>query len=354
MTEKQRISLPDSIKGTAVLLMIQVHLLELFAKQEVFDSLGGNISLFFGGIPAAPIFMLLMGYFLAFSKKSASEMALRGMRLFLGGILLNVGLNLHLLYKIFFENWEINPLQYIFGADILTLAGLSLLSFAAIQKAIRPSYLKYFFLAIVIALGSHFLYPDQFQNHPLRYVFSFLVGGTSWSFFPLIPWLSYPLIGFGCKLLSDKYDISSIINKPWSKYIIGALILLLALSINFELDISTNLPEYYHFNIGFFLWSLAFIIVWIYVLYYVEKWFCNTYFVHYIQFLGKNVTVVYVFQWLIIGNIATSVFKSKSAFEWALWFVIVTISASILTYFWVKLRSVIAAKKTAATNLKVH
>lgn len=338
MTEKQRISLPDSIKGISVLMMIQVHLMELFAQQEVYDSFGGNISLFMGGIPAAPIFMLLMGYFLAYSKKSSGEMALRGVKLFAGGILLNVGLNLHLLYKIYFQNWELNPYHYIFGADILPLAGLSLLSFALIQKIATTSYLKYFGLAILIALSSQFFYPNQFQYHPLRYVFSFFVGGTSWSFFPLLPWLSYPLIGFGLKLWNNKIDFASIVNKPWCKYIIALLTILLALSINFAFDISTNLDEYYHFNFGFFVWSLTFTTVWIYVIYFIEKWLHNTSLIVFLQFLGKNVTVLYVFQWLIIGNIATSVYKSKSALEWVLWFVIVTILASTLTYYWVKFR----------------
>lgn len=338
MTENQRKSLPDSIKGLAVLLMIQVHLMELFAKQEVYDSFGGSISLFLGGIPAAPIFMVMMGYFLAFSKKNATEMALRGVKLFVGGIILNIGLNLHLLYNIFYENWELNPLQYIFGADILPLAGLSLLSFAVIQKISTTSYLKYFVLALVIALGSQFLYPDHFENHPLRYVFSFFVGGTSWSFFPLIPWLSFPLVGFGFKLLSDKFDFSSIVNNTWSKYIIGILIPILALSVKFAFDTAINLPEYYHFDFIFFLWSLAFIIVWTYGLYYIEKWFRNTRFIHYLQFLGKNVTMIYVIQWLIIGNIATTIYKSKDAYEWALWVIIVTISASTLTYLWGRFR----------------
>ena len=54
----------DLLKGMAVLAMIQVHLMELFARQEVYDSLTGKISLFLGGIPAAPVFMAVMGYFL--------------------------------------------------------------------------------------------------------------------------------------------------------------------------------------------------------------------------------------------------------------------------------------------------
>lgn len=345
MVENQRIVFADTIRGLAVLLMIQVHIMELFASQEIYESLRGGISLFFGGIPAAPIFMLMMGYFLAFSKKKTSEMAIRAVRLFIGGIMLNIGLNLHLLYNIFFKSWELNPLNYIFGADIFTLAGLSLLFFAIIKKIASDSYYMYFGLAIVIAIVSQFFYPNQFEDHSLNYVFSFFVGGTSWSFFPLIPWLSYSLVGFGFKLLTDKIDLVDIVTKSWSKYVIGFLILLLSFSINFAINITTNLPDYYHFDIMFFLWSLMFIMVWIYLLFFIEKWFYNTNFIHYLQFLGKNVTVVYVIQWLIIGNLGTLFYKSANYIQCVLWFLLITISSSTLTNFWVKFRIFNAKKK---------
>ena len=41
----------DLLKGLAVIFMIQVHIMELFAKQEIYDGIAGKISLFFGGPP---------------------------------------------------------------------------------------------------------------------------------------------------------------------------------------------------------------------------------------------------------------------------------------------------------------
>ena len=54
----------DVLKGIAVLLMIQVHIIELFATDEIYNSNIGKILLFFGGPPVAPIFMILFGYFI--------------------------------------------------------------------------------------------------------------------------------------------------------------------------------------------------------------------------------------------------------------------------------------------------
>jgi len=162
MTKKERLELPDIVRGLAVVLMVQVHLTELFVTQDIYNSAFGKISLFLGGIPAAPVFMVMMGYFLAFVKKNPSDMAIRGVRLFVGGIMLNIGLNAHLLYNIMFKGWEINPWHYIFGVDILPLTGLSLLSFALIKTLLKDNYWLYFMLALFVAALSDFFMPILF------------------------------------------------------------------------------------------------------------------------------------------------------------------------------------------------
>ncbi|MDV7391850.1 heparan-alpha-glucosaminide N-acetyltransferase domain-containing protein, partial [Arthrospira platensis SPKY1] len=95
-----RLTLPDVLKGLAVLLMIQVHLTELFAVPFWLNSKAGQWSLFLGGAPAAPLFMAVMGYFLAKKQPTIMQAMKRGLRLISWGLMLNVGLNMHLLIKI--------------------------------------------------------------------------------------------------------------------------------------------------------------------------------------------------------------------------------------------------------------
>jgi uncharacterized membrane protein len=335
---KNRIRFPDSLKGLALLLMIQVHLTELFAKQEIFDGVFGKIALFFGGIPAAPVFMVVMGYFLARGKKNPNEIAKRGILLIMGGLILNVGLNFHLLYNIFFKNWDFNPWHYIFGADILPLAGLSLLVVALLSKILNPNYWNYFVLAFVLAALSQFFSPYQFEFNSYRYMLAFLVGGTSWSYFPLIPWLAYPLLGFGFKLMNDKVNFENIIKKSTSKIVVLLVTVLLALTFQFGLKGTSNLPEYYHHNFLLFLWGLAFMFVWVSVFYIIERKFRHTLLFFYLQFLGKNTTAIYVIQWLIIGNIATAIYKTQELDQCLFWFLNTVIITSVLTYIWIKIR----------------
>ncbi|HAG16567.1 MAG TPA: hypothetical protein DCG69_08610 [Bacteroidales bacterium] len=345
MAQRRRIRFPDSLKGLAILLMIQVHLMELFAKQEIYDSLLGKISLFLGGIPAAPVFMLVMGYFVAFGKKKPAEMTLRGIKLFFGGLLLNIGLNLHLLYNIFFKNWDYNPWHFIFGADILPLAGLSLISLAFLQKISVRKYWIYFVLAFVVAALSQFFTPLQFETHSFGYLLTFFVGGTSWSYFPLIPWLAYPLLGFGFKLMNDELNLSGFLQKTRFKLIIAMLALILAFTIQYGLNSSSNLPIYYHHNFLFFLWAVAFMLVWFSAFYFIERKFRHTLVFFYLQFVGKNVTAIYIIQWLIIGNIATAIYKTQELDQYLFWFLNITIVSSVLAYIWIKIRNSKAPSK---------
>jgi len=127
----KRFPLPDLLKGFAILFMVQIHIMELFIDYAGRESLFGKIIMFLGGPFTAIIFMIVMGYFIAKNKKSTAQNLVRGFKVFFVGLLLNIGLNFHLLLKIKFAGWKFNPLEYIFGVDILYLAGLSIIFLAA-------------------------------------------------------------------------------------------------------------------------------------------------------------------------------------------------------------------------------
>jgi uncharacterized membrane protein len=77
-----RTQTPDLLKGIAVLLMMQVHIIELFATNQISDSIIGKFLLFLGGPLVAPIFAFFLGYFLIDSKKSTRQLFVRGLQLF--------------------------------------------------------------------------------------------------------------------------------------------------------------------------------------------------------------------------------------------------------------------------------
>jgi uncharacterized membrane protein len=90
-TQNNRLLSIDLARGLAVFFMIAVHTLEVFVNQDVKNWIFGQIIEFFGGPPAAPVFMTLMGFSFIYSRKSELKpKLLRGFKIFLSGYILNI------------------------------------------------------------------------------------------------------------------------------------------------------------------------------------------------------------------------------------------------------------------------
>lgn len=333
-----RNSTADFLKGIAVLCMIQVHLTENFAVSELEKGWFGNISMFLGGPLAAPLFMGIMGYFLASSKKSFPQLILRGVKLIVGGLLLNIGLNLHLLFLIYQGKSQINPHPYIFGVDILFLAGLSTLIIALIKLLLRDKYYLYFIIAVAIVLLTPIITSaDSSATNLMNYIHSYIGARTSWSYFPLFPWMAYPLTGFAFCGLSN---IATALKNISLKIIIGfsgVFAIYLVLSWKYVSGITANLPVYYHHDYIFFIWTISFLSAIIMVSAYRNIAMKNNFLNKFIKWIGVNVTAAYVFQWLIIGNISTALYKTQNEFQLAAWFAAALAAVSALILLWNKL-----------------
>lgn len=125
---------PDFLRRTALILMIQVHITGLLLIDIPDYKLFIRWSLFLGSILAAPIFLILMGYYLAKSSLTSKQEIVRAIKLFLLGLTLNILMNFSLLLKFINCEVQIDPFQYILGADILLFASLSILLIAFIKR----------------------------------------------------------------------------------------------------------------------------------------------------------------------------------------------------------------------------
>lgn len=329
---QERNQTADFLKGAAVLMMIQVHLMELFAALDIYQSIIGKVSLFWGGPPAAPLFMAVMGYFLAKSKKSFSQNIKRGLILIVGGIVLNVGLNFHLLVLIFFEKVQLDPLQYIFGADILPLAGLSIILISLIKEVSKNNFLSNSIISIIIiifVLILHNLTADVIiENSPLIYLQAFLWGKLEWSYFPLLPWAVYSLAGYLYETTIERLNVK---NKIKAAAIIIFTVITIS-TFNYAVETASDLMRYYHHDWVYSLWILQFLALMIYAANSLESIYGESSILVYIKWLGKNVTAVYVFQWLLIGNIATAIYRTQNETELVIWFLAIVFVTSLLGY----------------------
>jgi uncharacterized membrane protein len=322
--QAERWAFPDFLKGVAVILMIQVHLMENFALAEVSDSVLGKVSFFLGGAPAAPVFLAVMGYFLAASKKGMKADIRRGLKLLGLGLLLNFSRSFHLFVRIWQGAIEADPLKYLLGVDIFFAAGLSII-FIALFRKFTGAKIVWWLVALLITAVSNPLLPVYSGQHEwIKFAQALFWGYFSWSYFPVFPWLAYPLLGYLFFLLNQKVGFSDFTLKTLGFIlIIPAVVLIFHFAYGYK--ISGLLTVYYHHNFLFFLWTLLFLPVWIILLKFLHSTFYTTRVVLLLQWAGKNVTAIYVVQWIIIGNTATAIFQSQGHLMLIVWFLVITL-----------------------------
>lgn len=333
----ERLTLPDLLKGLAVILMVQVHLTELFIEESFINSQAGKISMFLGAVPAAPMFMVIMGFFLTLTSKPLSHDIKRGVRLIILAFLLNIGLNLHLFLKISFQSWAIDPLPYIFGVDILFLAGLSILLITVLLKIFPNNAMPFAILALFVSALSTVLPVYTGDSYLLRYPLGYIHSHDWWSYFPIIPWLAYPLAGAATGIWYKNYKQSLIrfLKKPL--FLVIPLVVVIALR-KFGFATSIDLFLYYHHGVRFFIWAIMLLLILIMIIQFFDKAISDRNIIkQYLIWTGKNVTAFYFIQWLIIGNLATKLYKSQTPLLLPVWIIVVLLLTSLGVFFWKKI-----------------
>jgi hypothetical protein len=300
----------DLLKGIAVLLMIQVHVMELFASDVISISVIGKLSLFLGGVPVAPLFMLVFGYFIAKTNQTTAYLMVRGIKMFAIGMALNLALNLNLISSVYFGKLDVDLMPYIFGVDILHFAGIALIIIAPLKKIIDRHVLLPLIGMFIVAFLGHYLLSYVPENNLLKYSSAFFYGSTPWSYFPVCPWLAYPLAGMALYQLQPRSDFSWLLVVK-TKIILSVLFLIfIVLTVKYAITISSNLTLYYHHGLLFFIWTMTFLFFYTLCINELHQHLGESTILKYIKWLGKNVTLIYVIQWILIGNIATAIYKT--------------------------------------------
>ena len=153
-----------------------------------------------------------------------------------------------------------------------------------------------------------------------NYVLPFIAGTYLWSYFPLFPWLAYPLIGFAYYHFEEKILTFFKRQKVVVGIILAGIGILIISFYKWGINTTINLPAYYHHTFWFSLWTVGIVILWVIVLRFLLNKFPNTTIGNFLKWLGKNITLFYVIQWLIIGNISTSIYQTQSIDSYIFWF----------------------------------
>jgi hypothetical protein len=163
------------------------------------------------------------------------------------------------------------------------------------------------------------------------FLIPFIAGDFSWSYFPLFPWLTYPLIGFAFYYLENKLVKYLSLNKLPGKIIIISTAILILVFSKTGFQTTIHLPAYYHHTFWYSLWALGIVGLWALLWRSVVTKFALTPIGNFFQWLGRNITIFYIVQWLIIGNIATAIFQTQSLKTYPIWFLSIFLITVLLT-----------------------
>lgn len=298
--KKQRIVFIDLARGMAIFFMILQHVVLVYNFDAGESSDLGGIFLLLGTAPAAPVFMLIMGIFFGRSKQLELKSGIvRGLKLLAMGYALNL-VRFVLPVLITGEYGEMlkgteSPFPLLFVVDILQMAGLALIVLTLVKR-----YIPWTFAQLSLATVIMFLSPllwGILNNFPL---FSPLWGTGSEVVFPLFPWIIYPLIGmiYGRYLLSCD-NIKFLMRKTsimgLSMFMAGVLLWNILSNKIFVIG------DYSRSGAAVHLTILGFIFVWLHICWWIAERIKDSGIFRLLFYWSKNVTVVYIIQWILIG-----------------------------------------------------
>ncbi|HEV7737464.1 MAG TPA: heparan-alpha-glucosaminide N-acetyltransferase domain-containing protein [Chlamydiales bacterium] len=303
----QRILSLDLARGFTVLFIPIVHSVMIYGSPEVHTSTLGDILGFIAEWPGAQVFMLAMGISFELSTpKSFGRILGRSMTLVTVGYFMNFlkfvvpyfmgGLPGKLLYDLHSDGW----VSLLLIGDILQFAGISLLILWCVQKA--PDRIL---VALLLAMFVCFASPFPFSAN--SHVVDLATGGPPKVFFPLFPWLVYPLagvvIGNSIKAYGSKIFVFLLA--------IGAGLMLAAFCAEIATEASSfasaqDDPSTSSGQTSFYvtgpwdtLMHLGFVLVWLAGFHFLSKLRWNAVFKT-LQWMSKNITLIYFIQWPLI------------------------------------------------------
>lgn len=296
----------DIARGLAVLFMVLIHTQEYFSSEYARNTYTGMVIDFLGGIPAAPVFMFLLGIGIVYTRNDdPKSFVKRGLLLigagytlsFMRGTLPNL-FNFAIFKDPTYWKMAVDTFTYV---DIFQFSGLAMILFGFIKK-FKPSNVLIILLTIgfaVLNLLSAGIQTDGLLSSALSGLFW---GSNSLSFFPFLTWIFYPLVGyvFGTYLVRCKDK-----NRFYGLSFMGALLVLFTTNYVFVefLEFETlldNAELYYHHQILGNVIATAIVVIWLSVLYFtvsaLPSWLNKV-----IGRWSKNVSEIYFIHWIIIG-----------------------------------------------------
>ncbi len=322
----------DIARGLAVIFMVLVHILLEFGNYYTqMESIYGMIVQWLGGVPAAPVFMFLLGVGVVYSRKSTPLLlAKRGLLLFAGGYALNLLRSVIPAWTTLWmepghvESFRSTGYENFFYIDILQFAGLTMLFFAVTVR-FKFSALQYAAACVLFAIVNLWLAPYFSEaGTALTAPFIALWFGNGLSYFPFFTWVAYPIAGF-----LFGYCLIRTADKPqFYKRIFGSASVLLLFYYMFVILLHwptgyESEADYYHHTLIINVVYILFILFWISSIYFASR-HVNGLVWAFLRSASALTTEIYILHFLLIGICTLLIYPALGLVN--------TILLTILTY----------------------
>lgn len=302
---KRIISL-DLARGFTVLCIPAIHSIMCYSQPCVYTTWLGYPLAFIAEGPGAQLFMTVMGIVFTFKKQYLSHrIILRALLLCMAGYLLNV-LKFIVPYSLGVMPIGVQQalqlpsdrsavIQLLSIGDILPFASIALLVLHAVYK-----FRHYEWYALGGAITIVFLAPigwDRHSNSPIiNYGLQLLGGQPPSVFFPLLPWLVYPVLGLfiGKHLQQWPQRMFRRCGQAAVPLLILGFVLTRIFHAPSAAGFYRTLPSDTLTHVGIVLLTLA---AWQYISLHIRH---NVFF-ELLTFCSRNITVFYIIEWILIS-----------------------------------------------------
>ncbi len=317
--EGPRIAAFDHVRGLAVILMIISHVALMFGSGEFAGTpVGRFMNDFCGTVPAAPVFMILMGVFMVFpGEKGAGLLFCRGMKLFVLGLLLNFIRMVvpFFLLSIFFTGefermytmlqvsrdevyWRI-----FYNVDILGFAGAACMLIAVLSLILQKNW-QWVTAGAVTITAAPYLWGRGEDLGAFFYLLQplwgrkFVEGVPTDTAFPVFPWLIFPVLG----LIIGRYLKDGLKKRQ----LISLLVLISLLTgaggtfIVWKYGM-WQFGDYYRMYPGGTLLVVTFATLWIALFTWLAGFASLRGALDRLVFWSRHITLIYFVQWFIFG-----------------------------------------------------
>lgn len=295
---RDRLVFLDLARGLAIVFMVLQHAVLLFATGQGEGSVLGKIVLLLGGALAAPVFLFIMGIFLGRPGRKVGRGIRRGLKLIALGYLLNL---LRSTVPSLVAGPEIasatvpaSPLASFWAVDILQMAGLSFVLLTLLRR-----YLPFRWVWAILAVGTGFVSPLLWHWGGPSGVYA-LWGNRGDVFFPLFPWIAYPLAGMVYSPYALAQEGRSTVTKRSAAvgvlfFAVGSATFLLPQMGGFDIG------QYCRSGPGAQLATVGFVLVWLSFCRLLARRWVGSAVLRLLGFWSRDVTAVYFVQWLLFG-----------------------------------------------------